>query len=289
MNKKKLDDIQKELHSSKELNQISFSEDSMNKVLKEIQPRPIRKHLLYTALSAVALFVFIFIGINALREPSTQNGSESVQQLPISTSQPSQGDILALMSSTEDKISTAKGSFIVTNSALNTSYEVNFEVSLDSPYGGKEEVLETLTNTVNNNYFTSDASWRVDETSKTFEEFKSPDSNLPYTERVLKPTDIKRNYLSDKNNWEIEGISTVSGRKAYYLKGNVTEYNAERLMVDSFEFWIDEKTGILLKSSYYLKGQLKDELTMNAFQLNETLATSNFTPDLTEYTKRDTP
>jgi outer membrane lipoprotein-sorting protein len=220
-------------------------------------------------------------------------------------------EILTKMLNTVDYFETANGEYKVHYGHSPGYSVVEYTISLGNKPGG----IGKRTNTVNGNeevtfeYYKDGSVWTLSEQSKTYMESEYlEDGSLgttlkigdaffvdseginvtKYRERppigvaneTLFPYEIASNYTRDLNSWEIEKQNEeLLGQNTLVIKGNINRRDFQ-----SFRFWVDKDTGILVKyETYSSAGDVVDYLYPTKLEINVPIDSKKFTPNLEGY------
>jgi beta-lactamase regulating signal transducer with metallopeptidase domain len=220
-------------------------------------------------------------------------------------------EILTKMINTVDNFETAKGEFKVHYDNIDgLDYSmVDYELSLTKYEGGVSKV----TNRVNGNdeviyhYYKDGKFWSKDKAGTVQAVYKKPERNktltldqafqtdeqgiymTKYRERPpigeamssLFPYEIASNYTRNLNNWEIEKQNEmVLGHNTLVIKGKLDDYSRIKHKSDTFRFWVDKDTGILVKyETYDSEGKVVDYLYPKSLEINVPINSDDFTPN----------
>ncbi|MDZ5471434.1 hypothetical protein SM124_06700 [Bacillus sp. 31A1R] len=104
---------------------------------------------------------------------------------------------------------------------------------------------------------------------------------------TLFPQVMTVNYTKEQDLWEIEKQNEeVLGHNTIVLKGKINPKTERMLKMNTFRFWVDKDTGILLKfEGYDAKGNLTCYLHPEWLDINIPLDSKEFTPNLEGYEK----
>ncbi|HDX9579012.1 TPA: transcriptional regulator [Bacillus pseudomycoides] len=223
-------------------------------------------------------------------------------------------EILTKLLNTVDNFETAKGEFKI--HSVNTRDEViNYELSLHNKAGGysKYTHVNNEIEKVTARYYNNGTMWDIREDTGMYREnryLQGKERSKPlkienafpvnsegvdetdYRERPpisgamssLFPYEIASNYTRNLNTWEIEKQNEqLLGHNTLVIKGNIN-----KRINKSFRFWVDKDTGILVKyETYDAAGKGADYLYPTSLEINVSIDSKRFTPDLTGYKKEE--
>lgn len=224
-------------------------------------------------------------------------------------------EILTKMLNTVDHFETAKGEFEINYRNIPSNSVVSYEISLKNNIGGFSKTIsgQEGKEIVNYEYYSDGYFWFVSElthiynksryskpirsgTLKIEDAFTTDDDGndvTKYRERspigeanaTLFPYEIASNYTRNLNTWEIENQNEkVLGHNTLVIKGKINKHNFQ-----SFRFWVDKDTGILVKyETYNSSGEVVDYLHPTILEINVPIDSKRFTPNLENY-KQETP
>jgi hypothetical protein len=178
--------------------------------------------------------------------------------------------------------------------------EVEYGISLNENAGGYSKVT-TFKNEEKVNrstYYKDGTKWEIDENSSIYWEFIYSEMHrsnqltlenafgdnvhrerppIGLANNSLFPYEIASNYTRDLNTWEIENQNEeLLGHNTLVIKGNVNKYGFQ-----SFRFWVDKDTGILVKyETYNDKGEIVDYLYSTKLEVNVPIDSDSFVPNL---------
>nr|WP_249365451.1 sigma-E factor regulatory protein RseB domain-containing protein [Cytobacillus citreus] len=97
---------------------------------------------------------------------------------------------------------------------------------------------------------------------------------------TLFPYEIASNYTRDLSKWEIEKQNEeLLGHNTLVIKGTKNHRDFQ-----SFRFWVDKDTGILVKyETYNANGDIVDYLHPTKLEVNVPIDSKKFTPNLERY------
>ncbi|WP_181444435.1 sigma-E factor regulatory protein RseB domain-containing protein [Bacillus sp. 03113] len=214
-------------------------------------------------------------------------------------------EILTKMINSVDYFDTAKGKFEYVTSG--SRLIVDYELSLNHKPGGYSKVsTEENGKSVDEFiYYGKGYLWGVDHETRSYikyqyveekrsstlqieDAFSIDQEGIPvtnYRERPpigvaqssLFPYEIASNYTRDLNTWEIEKQNEeLLDHNTVVLKGNVNKHRFQ-----SFRFWVDKDSGILVKyETYDSNGEIVDYLHPLSLEVNVPVHTELFTPKL---------
>lgn len=215
-------------------------------------------------------------------------------------------EILTKMINTVDHFKTASGQYKMHYGHIPAEYEVEYTISLDEIPGGVGKSKQTVNGNevVHYEYYTDGTLWTISDETKKFIEAKLSeipssgttltideafsDNSTNYRERppismandTLFPYEIASNYTRDLNSWEIEKQNEkLLGHNTLVIKGNKNHRDFQ-----TFRFWVDKDTGILVKyETYDSKGNVVDYLHPIKLEVNIPIDRKIFRPNLDGY------
>ncbi|MFB4166791.1 hypothetical protein [Virgibacillus sp. JSM 102003] len=98
-------------------------------------------------------------------------------------------------------------------------------------------------------------------------------------------------YLGDYEQWDIEKQNAeILGHNTIVLSGEVKDKVARMKNVETFRFWVDKDTGILVKyEEYDSNGNITSYLHPKKLEINVSVDSKEFIPSLTGLTKKEIP
>lgn len=223
-------------------------------------------------------------------------------------------EILTKMINTVDNFETATGEFKMHYGHSPGFSVVEYAIDLENFSGGfgkRTNVVDKKE--ITSEYYSKGTVWTVSEQTKSYTESKygeesrrgtplkiedafSVDSEgnnvTTYRERppigvanaTLFPYEIASNYTRDLNKWEIEKQNEeLLSHNTLVIKGSKNHRDFQ-----SFRFWVDKDTGILLKyETYNAKGDIVDYLHPIKLEINVPIDSKRFTPHLEGYKKNE--
>ncbi len=229
-------------------------------------------------------------------------------------------EILTKMINSVDYFETAKGEFTIHYGNIDSAdgYTlIDYELSLKNKVGGfsKEARWENGKDKVTETYYNDKSLWYIDEEEKSFRKVGTGNPNNSgtltldnafqydnegnyvtyYRERpligqamsALFPYEIASNYTRDLTKWEIEKQNEMLlGHNTLLIKGVLNDFAANKSKSKTFHFWVDKDTGILVKyETYNSAGTVVDYLYPAKLEVNISIDSKNFTPNLDGYTE----
>lgn len=236
-------------------------------------------------------------------------------------------EVLEKLLNTVDYFETASGELeLLTTYRDGRSFvtTTEFKLSNKRDFGGYDKTTEKLPDggeSINETIYNDKKIWRKESAGKTYsacdyqpvtsqetfttpEEAFSVDENhlfkpdtklrerpLPYSRSGLSlfPYEMTVRNLRDEHLWEIEKQNEeVAGHNTIVLFGEFDEKNKELTKNDTFRFWVDKDTGILVKYEMYdSEGVVQDYLHPIRLDLNVPVDPEELEPDLDGYNRMD--
>lgn len=246
---------------------------------------------------------------DSLNKPSNEETAYIPPKQEENYDEMSKEEILTKMINTVDYFETARGEYKI-HYGFSPGYQVvEYAISLKHEPG--EYGKRTLdTGEISSQEFYKDGTvWSLNESSKTYmesrvmEENQKKDTTLtldqafstasdgnPLTNyresppstanETLFPYEIDSNYTRDLSKWEIEKQNEeLLGHNTLVIKGTKNHRDFQ-----SFRFWVDKDTGILVKyETYNANGDIVDYLHPTKLEVNVPIDTELFTPNLEGY------
>jgi len=224
-------------------------------------------------------------------------------------------EILTKMINTVDNFETAIGEYKIHYNNIPSDSVVEYSISLKNKPGGFGKRTDSVKgkDEVAFQYYTGGSVWTLSEQTKTYMESKYLEEGSPgtplkiedafsvhsdgnnltnYRERppigvaneTLFPYEIASNYTRDLNSWNIEKQNEeLLGHNTLVIKGNINRRDFQ-----SFRFWVDKDTGILVKyETYNSAGDVVDYLYPTKLEINVPIDNKKFTPNLDGYKNYD--
>ncbi|SDK21207.1 hypothetical protein [Sediminibacillus albus] len=252
-------------------------------------------------LTAILLLAASYIGYDIISDgdqfnsssednPSIgENNSSSEKSTNEEQNQLTKKAIKNLMLHSEEYFTTAKGEFNYHRRSIDLNEDVQFKLSMEEPFGGYATSLNTNGEEKSRYYFNEDYIWEVYESEETYFKTKNEDNKpelKPVTQSLF-PRDIAMDYLASMDLWSIEEQNgELVGRKVFVIAGELSDYGKELNSADSFRFWVDKKTGILMQYEIYAStGKVKNSLYMERLEIDKNLEEFDYEPDLKGYQK----
>jgi outer membrane lipoprotein-sorting protein len=186
-------------------------------------------------------------------------------------------EIVSILLNANKKFETAKGSYEeynVANGKIIVDYQL---ITTGEQKGGYSKVFIISQNgekTINESqYFDKNYVWQINYQHKNYVKDPNSGGNRPMigiAQNSLFPYEIVNNYLGEFNNWEIEKQNEeLLGHNTIVTKGILSEYAKGKHKSNTFRFWVDKDTGILLKyETYNEKGEVVNYIHPNEFIIN---------------------
>lgn len=230
----------------------------------------------------------------------------------------SKNEVFTKMLNSIDHFHTASGKFEIFTTyydrSTSTSIE-EFEISTKEQIGGSSVSTDIYPENddkhINKIIYNNRKLWHFDEARKTFiesdyhlmpsqnpftiEEASRIDPseiyNAEYRERppigtvTLFPYEKATSYLRNKNLWDIEKQNEeIADQNTIVLKGTVDKEMNKMIPEESFRFWVDKDTGILVQfEAYDSNGEITSYIYPEKLKINSPIDTKVFTPKLEGY------
>lgn len=223
-------------------------------------------------------------------------------------------EILTKMINTVDHFETASGEFKIHNKSIPNDTVVEYSISLKNKLGGRGKTTDTVNGKeeVTYEYYKDGVLWIVSEQTKTYMESKYEEYSagtplkiedaftidndginvtqyrrkppIGVANQTLFPYEIASNYTRDLNSWNIEKQNEeLLGHNTLVIRGNLNRKDFQ-----SFRFWVDKDTGILVKyETYNSAGEVVDYLYPTKLEINVRIDSKEFTPSLEGYKSYD--
>lgn len=229
-------------------------------------------------------------------------------------------EILTKMINSIDHFETATGEYKIHYANIPSDSIVEYAIRLKHKPGG----FAKRTNTINGKdevsfeYYQDGSVWQLNEETKTYMQMSVSEGRgsaqtltiedaflvdnegtnvTNYRERppiaaaneTLFPYEIASNYTRDLTSWEIEKQNEeLLGHNTLVIKGVLNSYASKKGQANTFRFWVDKDSGILVKyETYNASGEVVDYLHPIKLEINVPIDDSKFTPDLDGYKKED--
>ncbi|OOE12561.1 hypothetical protein [Fictibacillus arsenicus] len=224
-------------------------------------------------------------------------------------------EVLTKMINTIDYFETAKGSF--EEYTHNNMTTVEYQLNMKKPIGGFSKTVHVPNGKKNSNveitYYDKSTIWSISKENNSYRKIgylptatcctlkiedafstESDGANMTsYRDRPpigmaqnsLFPYEIASNYTRDLERWEIEKQNErVLGHNTVVIKGNLDSYASEKHSSETFRFWVDKDTGILVKYETYNKNdEVVNYLYPKELLINIPIEVSKLKPDITKY------
>lgn len=222
-------------------------------------------------------------------------------------------EILTKMINTVDHFETARGEYKIHYSFQPGYEEVEYAIILKHQPGGYSKATNN-SGEVYREYYHNGKAWSLVESLKTYLEYQVMEGGLDtgttltldqafsiasdgnpltnYRERPpisrvaesLFPYEIASNYTRDLNRWEIEKQNEeLLGHNTLVIKGTKNHRDFQ-----SFRFWVDKDTGVLVKyETYNAAGEVVDYLHPTRLEINVPIDSQEFVPNLEGYNAQE--
>lgn len=230
-------------------------------------------------------------------------------------------EILTKMINTVDNFETAKGEYKIHSVYYDGTQDdmlVNYELSLKNNAGGfgKTSYIVNGKEKTSYSYYNNGTMWYI-KPDGTYDEEKYQEPPHQGTlsikdaftktskgENVTKmrerppigvaseslfPYEIASNYTRNLNDWDIEKQNEeLLGHNTVVIKGKLNDYARIKHSSNTFRFWVDKDTGILVKyETYNSTGNVVNYLYPTKLEINVAIDSKNFIPKLDNYKKFD--
>jgi outer membrane lipoprotein-sorting protein len=301
---------------------LSSIENSKNDKNRSLLKNKFNYLLSFSVVSIMFLGITYFVGtqLNLLNDPETKQNTQDSLNKPSNEKsayippkqeenydEMSKEEILTKMINSVDYFETARGEYKM-HYSFSPGYEtVEYAISLKQEPGGYGKRTLDTGEITSREFYKDGKVWSINESLKTYMEFRAnrnsgttltldqafstasdgnPQTN--YRERppistaneTLFPYEIASNYTRDLTKWEIEKQNEeLLGHNTLVIKGIKNHRDFQ-----SFRFWVDKDTGILIKyETYKANGDIVDYLHPTKLEVNVPIDTKLFTPDLEGY------
>jgi outer membrane lipoprotein-sorting protein len=284
------------------------------------------KPVLSTVVIGVLCLGIGFFTLEQVRAPSKKQEAHMEQKEKETENSPAAKDeyykdmtkqeILTKMLNTIDHFESAKGSF--EEFTHNTKRRVEYELDMGKVKGGWGKSTSTYQKEVNSkmNYYDQDNVWVIDEKTQSLREagyshpstcctltlkeaFTKDSAGIDMTmtrdrppiglaQNSLFPYEIASNYTRNLDKWEIEEQNEeLIGHNTLVLSGELDSYASIKTQSNTFRFWVDKDTGILVKyETYNSTGDVVHYLHPKQLLVNQKVDTEKHKPDLSKYKRR---
>lgn len=228
-------------------------------------------------------------------------------------------EILTKMLNTVDYFETAKGEFKIKYADTVGEYSIEYELSLNNKAGSysKNTYITDGAEKITSLYYKDGTKWTIDENSDSYAEgpyqletqgtqsetltiedaFSVNSKGITVSETLERPYmgeaqfslypfyGVASDYIRDLNSWDIEKQNEeLLGHNTLVIRGKVNRRDFQ-----TFRFWIDKDTGILVKyETYNSAGKVVDYLKSSKLEINVPIDSEKFKPNLAGYTKMET-
>jgi outer membrane lipoprotein-sorting protein len=198
-------------------------------------------------------------------------------------------EILTKMLNSVDHFETAKGEFELYYANSNTKINVQYELSIRENSGGvvtsEYEVNGEKNKRVYSykDVYTPSPSLKIEDAFSiningeqvTDSRWRPP---IQEASNSLFPYEIASNYTRNLADWEIEKQDEqLLDHNTLVLKGNLNPYAAQKGRANSFRFWIDKDSGVLIKyETYDRSGEIVDYLHPLTLKINTSVNVDRF-------------
>ncbi|SDM43813.1 hypothetical protein [Sediminibacillus halophilus] len=303
--------LKQRMDNSSELTKVEFTKESKERVLEKLhrtndenlQKRNRWRGPISFALTAILLLGTGYFGLGVIKNGNQFNSSSennpSISEKNDSSNESNKEErnqltkkaIKKLMMHAEENFTTAKGEFTYHRSSVDLNEEVQFKLSLEDPFGGYATSRSNHEGNESSYYFNEDYIWEVDESDKTY--FKADNQDVepllkPVTQSIF-PRKMAIDYLASMDLWSIEEQNAeLNGREVFIIAGELSDYGKELNAADSFRFWVDKETGILIQYEIYgMDGDIIDSLYTKTLEVDKDLEEFDYEPDLKGYRSLD--
>ncbi|OIK14265.1 hypothetical protein BIV60_12225 [Bacillus sp. MUM 116] len=96
-------------------------------------------------------------------------------------------------------------------------------------------------------------------------------------EAIVAPLTYAIGYLENQEKWSFQPDERLLGREVTVVSGELSDYFKEKHQAETFKYWIDKQTGMVLKRETYDKqGKIVDKLEVKNLEINVPINTSLF-------------
>jgi outer membrane lipoprotein-sorting protein len=285
--------------------------------------------LSFSVISLIFLGITYFVGtqlnlFNVIEGNQAESSNKILNQETVYTppkqdenfKEMTKKEILTKMLNTVDYFETAKGEFKIKYADTLGEYSIDYELSLNNKAGSysKNTYITKGAEKITSLYYKDGTKWTIDENSDSYVEnpyqleiesqyltiedaFSVNSKGTTVSENLERPDmgeaqfslypfyGVASDYIKDLTSWDIEKQNEeLVGHNTLVIKGK-----ANRREVQSFRFWIDKDTGILVKyETYNSDGKVVDYLYTSKLEINVPIDSKKFEPNLAGYTKMET-
>jgi outer membrane lipoprotein-sorting protein len=198
-------------------------------------------------------------------------------------------EILTKMLNSVDHFETAKGEFELYYANSNTKINVQYELSIRENSGGVVTSEYEVNGEKNKriysykDVYTPSPSLKIEDAFSiningeqvTDSRWRPP---IQEASNSLFPYEIASNYTRNLPDWEIEKQDEqLLDHNTLVLKGNLNTYAAQKGRANSFRFWIDKDSGVLIKyETYDSSGEIVDYLHPLTLKINTSVNVDRF-------------
>ena len=114
--------------------------------------------------------------------------------------------------------------------------------------------------------------------------FRNDPTNVLMSSMCLFPQDIAFGFLENQELWDIADLIEIDGIMCYHINGKTSEEYGKKLNVDTFDFYIDSDTGVLIRyEGFDSNGVLSDFMYTNDLCFNSSAKpVSKYSESITE-------
>jgi hypothetical protein len=224
--------------------------------------------------------------------PSKDSNLESIYTPPKQEEnykEMSKEEILTKMLNTVDHFETAKGEFELYYANSDTKMNVEYELSIREKSGGLVKTTVNVNGEITTRPFSYKDVYRETPPLKIEDTFQINEEGDQVTdirwsppiqeaENSLFPYEIASNYTRNLSLWEIEKQNEeLLGHNTLVIKGVLNNYASNKSQSNTFRFWVDKESGVLVKyETYNSNGEVVDYLYPVKLEINVPIDTQKF-------------
>lgn len=198
-------------------------------------------------------------------------------------------EVLTKMLNSVDHFETAKGEFELYYANSSTKIYVEYELSIRENPGGVVTSVYEINGEKDTRIYSYKDVYNPSPSLKIEDAFSINNNGEQVTDsrwsppiqeasNSLFPYDIASNYTRNLSDWEIEKQDEkLLSHNTLVLKGKLNTYAAQKGRANSFRFWIDKDSGVLIKyETYDSNGEIIDYLHPLTLKINTSVNVDRF-------------